>query len=87
MLWDRSARLNLRWRELGIFPVRIALLSLARQQAFELLLVSAENMLFAAREVRVDLTGEEGVLGDVGAAGILVEGKEKQPDDAGDNAK
>ena len=43
-------------------------------------------MLFAAGEVGVNLAREQGVFGDVRSAGVVVEGEEGEPDDAGDDA-
>ena len=42
-------------------------------------------MLLATGEIGVDLTGQKRVLGDVGLPRVIVEGKEKQPDDTSDN--
>lgn len=35
----------------------------------------------------MDLTREEGVLGDIGLARVLVQGEEEEPDDADDDAE
>ena len=58
----------------------------SREQTFNLLLIPAEHVLFAAGEVGVDLAREQRVFGDVRSAGVVVEGEEGEPDDAGDDA-
>lgn len=51
-----------------------------------LFLVSPEDMLFATSKVRVDLAGEEGILGYVGSSGIFVEREDQEPDEADEDA-
>ena len=43
--------------------------------------------MLATTKVGVDLAGKDGILGDIGAAGIFVEGKQQQPGDANDDAQ
>lgn len=56
-------------------------------QAVDLVSVGAEDIVFAAGEVRVDLARQEGVLRDIGAARVVVEGQDQQPCYADDDAE
>ena len=49
--------------------------------------VSAQDVLVASAEVGVDLARQEGILGDVGAARVTVEGEHEQPHDTDDDAE
>jgi len=49
--------------------------------------VRAEDILFRAREVRVNTTGEECVFGYIGVSGVLVEWQEEKPRYADEDAK
>lgn len=49
--------------------------------------IRPEDMLFAAAKVGVHLAGQQGVLGYVGSARVVVERKEEQPDDADDDTE
>lgn len=44
-------------------------------------------MLLTTRKIRMDLARQERVLGDIGPAGVVVEGQKEKPDHAGDNAQ
>lgn len=44
--------------------------------------VGAEDVVLAAAKVGMDLAGQDGVFGDVGAAGIVIEREQQQPGDA-----
>ena len=47
--------------------------------------ISPENVVFAARKVRMHLTRQECILGDIGRARIFLEREDKQPCDADDD--
>ena len=49
--------------------------------------VSAEDVLFAATEVRVDLAWQECVLGNVRPSRIAIQGQQEEPGDADDDAE
>jgi hypothetical protein len=56
-------------------------------QVVDLVSVGAEYIVLTAGEVGVDLARQKGVLGNIGAAGVVVEGQDQQPDDADDDAE
>jgi hypothetical protein len=57
------------------------------RQVVDLVSVGAEYIVLAAGEVGVDLARQKGILGNIGAAGVVVEGQDQQPDDADDDAE
>ena len=54
-------------------------------QGGNLVAVCPEDVVFAAGEVRMHLTGQQRVLGDVGGARVLSQGEHQQPCDANDD--
>lgn len=56
-------------------------------QSMDLVSVCAEDVVFAAAEVGVDLAGQQSILRDVRLARVVVQWQQKQPDDADNDAQ
>lgn len=81
----KSSPLNVRWSQPCLIPLTI--LSALVQQPLQLFLVSTEYILLTSGEVCMDLAWQERILGDVGFAGVVVQGEEKEPDHTNHNTE
>lgn len=71
------------YRALLISDILFLLLA---SQCLDLILVGIEDILLTTPKVRMDLARKKSILGDIGLPGILIEGQQKEPDNANKNA-
>lgn len=91
LLGESLPAFDVRRRDLNTTTVNIPILVpipvLVLEYTLYLLLIPTKYILLTAREIRVDLTGQERVFRNVRLPRILVQRKEKKPDHADEDAE